>query len=256
MRLAAKDYVTLGNVLSGLACAVLAMTGHVGLAALMLVGALVFDLLDGIVARLTGQQNRFGGELDNVADHMSYGVAPSFVLFAAYRPVFATELGLGEPMGALCAFAVAAVPLAFASVRFARFNTFHYDVDGYWLGFPRPASAFAQVSLVHCHLFEAGTTARLACLVLVLAFAALNVSTIPYLNAKGGRRSAWIYFGVFISGGLVTLVAGPLLGFISPAWTADVTLFCMAMYGFLGWLSVPDHDRTAVREAVRVAQQS
>jgi phosphatidylserine synthase len=254
MRLAAKDYVTLGNVLSGLACAVLAMSGYEGLGALMLLGALVCDLGDGLVARLTGQQNRFGGELDNVADHMSYGVAPSFVLFAAYRPVFAGELGLGQCWGATCAFIVAAVPLLFSSVRFARFNTFHYDVEGYWLGFPRPASGFALVALVHSHLFEAGIVARLLCIGLVLAFALLNVSTIPYLNAKGGRRSAWAFFAVFIGGGLVTLVAGPLLGLISGAWLADVTFFCMGIYGFFGWLIVPEKDRAAVRSAVEAAQ--
>jgi len=254
MHLAAKDYVTLGNVLSGLACAVLAMSGYEGLAALMLLGALVCDLGDGVVARLTGQQNRFGGELDNVADHMSYGVAPSFVLFAAYRPVFAGELGFGQCWGSVVAFGVAAIPLLFSSVRFARFNTFHYDVEGYWLGLPRPASAFAMVSLVHSHIFEAGTAARLVCIALVLAFATLNVSTIPYLNAKGGRRSAWIFFSVFIGGGLVTFVAGPLLGLISGAWLADVTFFCMAMYGFLGFLIVPAADRTAVRKAVEAAQ--
>jgi len=117
MRLYLKDYVTAGNLLAGFACALLAMRGEPMWAALMMPVAMFFDAFDGIVARLTHRHNRFGGELDNVCDHMSYGVAPGFMLFAAFEPVFRDELMLPGWLSVVLAFSVGATPLTTAATR-------------------------------------------------------------------------------------------------------------------------------------------
>jgi len=254
MRLAAKDYITAGNLLAGLAAAIVGVQGHIFEAMLLLLAAMVFDLLDGVVARITKTQNPFGGSFDNVCDHMSWGIAPCFVLFGAYRVVFAETWGSESLMAEAAAFAVASVPILSASLRFARFNTYNYDVSGIWLGFPRPASAFALVSLVNSSFFSLGIELKLGTILLVVVFGFLNISTHPYPSHhhKGATPwKLWLYYSIFVGGFLLLLVTGSVLETLPRAWAADFTLFCMCSYAFFGWTQVPKEDREAARQAVR-----
>lgn len=257
MTLYLKDYFTAGNLLAGFACALFAMRGDLVMAALMMPVAMFFDAMDGLVARATKRFNAFGGEFDNVADHMSYGVAPGFLLFAAYEPVFRDELGWNVRLAQLAAFAVGAVPVFFASVRFARFNTYHYKTPGYWLGVPRPATGFALAALVNSHLFSAGTEARLGCIVLVVVFGLLNASTFPYLNhhGKGGTpKLVWFYYFFFVGTSLTAILLGPILGLIPYQILGDCMLFAMGCYSMLGWMEVPGSARRMARRAVAQAE--
>mgnify|MGYP000098687355 CR=1 FL=1 len=257
MRLYLKDAFTAGNCLAGFACALLAMRGELMWAALMMPLAMFFDAFDGIVARVTKRFNTFGAEFDNVADHMSYGVAPGFVLFAAYEPVFRDEVGLHPLVAAGLAFLVGSVPLFFASVRFARFNTYHYKTPGYWLGVPRPATGFALAALVNSHLFTLGTEVRLGCLVLVVMFGMLNASTFPYLNhhsAGKTPRLIWFYYFVFAGSTCLMILLGPMLGLIPSTFIGDAILFSMGCYSLLGWMEVPMSARIMARKAVYEAE--
>ena len=253
MRLYAKDYVTAGNFLCGFGSALFAMKGDLVMAGLMMPAAMFFDAMDGLVARLTHRHNRFGGEFDNVADHMSYGVAPAFLLFSAYQGVFQGELKLPQTLAIALAFLVGAVPLFFASLRFARFNTYHYDVPGYWLGVPRPATAFALAALINSHVFAHSLEARLACIGLVVLFGILNASTFPYLNHHHvGRNPSiiWFYFGYFAVSAGLSILLGPILGLVPNEYVGDSMLFCMGLYAFFGWMEVPASARKAARRAV------
>jgi CDP-diacylglycerol--serine O-phosphatidyltransferase len=259
MRLYTKDYVTAGNFLCGFGSALFAMKGDLVMAGLMMPAAMFFDAMDGLVARLTHRHNRFGGEFDNVADHMSYGVAPAFLLFAAYQGVFQDELQLQAPLAVGLAFLVGAIPLFFASLRFARFNTYHYDVPGYWLGVPRPATAFALAALVNSHVFAHSLHARLACIGLVLLFGLLNASTFPYLNHHHvGRNPSiiWFYFGFFAVSTGLSILLGPILGLVPNEYVGDSMLFCMSLYAFFGWMEVPASARRHARRAVMAGEAS
>jgi CDP-diacylglycerol--serine O-phosphatidyltransferase len=84
------DFLTLGNAACGTAGVLLAMlaiagpeTRHLLLAAAMAPAALVFDVLDGRVARWRQQHSALGRELDSLADVISFGVAPAALGFAA-----------------------------------------------------------------------------------------------------------------------------------------------------------------------------
>ncbi|MBI5495364.1 MAG: CDP-alcohol phosphatidyltransferase family protein [Deltaproteobacteria bacterium] len=257
MRIYLKDWVTAGNLLAGFAAAVFAMRGELMWAALMMPVAMFFDAFDGIVARLTKRYNKFGGELDNVCDHMSYGVAPGFMLYAAYEPVFRHELQLPALGAAALAFAVGSVPLVAASLRFARFNTYHYDTPGYWLGVARPVTGFALAALVNSHLFSVGLAGRMVGLGLVLAFGVLNVSTFPYPNHHSPGRSPkiyWFYYFLFVGLTLVTILLGPVLGLVPYQYVGDVILFTMGSYAFLGWMEVPVSARRTTEAAVTRAE--
>ncbi len=255
MRLALKDMFTAGNLLSGMASVVLSMEYGVLYGALALFGSLFFDVTDGIVARLTHRENQFGAEFDNVSDHMSYAVAPAFLLYAAYFPVFRYDYELTKFAATACSFSIAAVPLFCGSVRFARFNTYKYDVSGCWLGFPRPASAFAFAAIANSHFFHGPPALKLIGIGMVLIFGLLNMSTFPYLNHhhESGRvpPKVWFYFGSYVvcTGLVVFLSLG--LKTLSPFYIGDWMFLCMGSYAFLGWIVLP----AGVRERARIAVQ-
>ena len=188
---------------------------------------------------------------------MSWGIAPCFVLYGAYLPVFQVLWGTESYNAEAAAFAVASVPMLSASLRFARFNTYNYDVSGIWLGLPRPASAFALVSLVNSDFFELGTELQLGTIALVLFIGVLNISTRPYPSHhhKGATpRILWFYYAVFVGGFLALLIGGPFMGVLPRSWAADYTLFCMCSYAIFGWAAIPKEDRDAAREEIRRAE--
>lgn len=72
------------NVFSGFLAIIFASDGDFHLSALMIFIATFFDLIDGLLARLTKTASMFGVELDSLADVISFGVAPSFLIYKAY----------------------------------------------------------------------------------------------------------------------------------------------------------------------------
>jgi CDP-diacylglycerol---serine O-phosphatidyltransferase len=78
------DFVTLLNVVSGVLAIMFAISGNFNLAAIFLIGAVMFDALDGRVARMffhktSEKQKDFGKQLDSLADVISFGVAPAII---------------------------------------------------------------------------------------------------------------------------------------------------------------------------------
>src|SRR5262247_3210721 len=102
---------TMGNMFCGYACIVDAMRGEFGTGAAFIGIAIVLDMLDGRIARLTGTTSAFGIEFDSLADVVSFGLAPAILSFA---------WGL-YPLGRL-GWAAGFVFVAAAAVRLARFN--------------------------------------------------------------------------------------------------------------------------------------
>ena len=73
---------TLANMFCGYACVIYAMRGEFSTAAPFIGVAVVLDLLDGRIARLTGATSDFGREFDSLADVISFGVAPAVLGYA------------------------------------------------------------------------------------------------------------------------------------------------------------------------------
>src|SRR6266436_73615 len=106
--------LTLGNMFCGYACVVYAMRGEYETAAPFIGFAIVLDILDGRIARMTGTTSAFGVEFDSLADIISFGIAPAILSFA---------WGLA-PLGRV-GWAAGFVFVAAAAVRLARFNIQH-----------------------------------------------------------------------------------------------------------------------------------
>lgn len=143
-----------------------------------------FDMFDGRVARLTRTQSEFGVQMDSLADVISFGVAPSVLVYKwALQP-----LGL---LGKLIAFSFAAC----GAIRLARFNVLAARGEGssrYFVGLPIPMSAAMVVALVIAHHFTIATEvqAHYSVLFLVAVLCYLMVSNVRYRTFKDFRPTA------------------------------------------------------------------
>jgi CDP-diacylglycerol---serine O-phosphatidyltransferase len=184
---------TMANMFCGYACIVYAMRGEFATGAIFIGVAVILDMLDGRIARLTGTSSAFGVEFDSLADVVSFGIAPAILSFA---------WGL-QPLGRL-GWAAGFVFLAAAAVRLARFNIQHGSGDKrYFVGMPSPAAAGVPAATVF--LLPAGFHSypqALPVLAMVIVPALLMVSTIRFRSFKSfdlqARRAYPVLFLVAV----------------------------------------------------------
>ena len=195
---------TMGNLFCGYACVVHALRGEFASGAVFIGIAIVLDMLDGRVARLTGTSTAFGVEFDSLADIVSFGVAPAILSFA---------WGLA-PLGRL-GWAAGFVFVAGAAVRLARFNISTGSQDKrYFAGMPSPAAAGIPAATVFTFSEGIHTSySALAVLAIVLVPGLLMVSTIRFRSFKafdlGVRRPFPVL--ILVAGAIALLVARPEL---------------------------------------------
>jgi len=137
-RVAVPSFFTLLNLLCGFLAITQVLDEAFVMACWLIVVAGFFDLLDGLMARLTNSDGPFGVQLDSLSDVVSFGVAPSVL-------VYAYALDAYDPLGAI----VAALPALCGSVRLARYNM-NTDGDGTdgFEGLPIPGQAVSIVALI------------------------------------------------------------------------------------------------------------
>jgi CDP-diacylglycerol--serine O-phosphatidyltransferase len=170
---------TTGNLFFGFFSIVHASLGNFDRAALGIVLAVVFDVLDGRVARLANTTSRFGSEYDSIADTVSFGVAPAMLAF------WSGNLQALGRTGLVMAFLFTAC----AALRLARFNVSPGRYKNRFQGLPSPAAAGMVastqwvVSLVRGEGFAVGAP-EAAIAVGIATLGLLMVSSIPYRASK------------------------------------------------------------------------
>ena len=167
--------LTTGNLFCGFFAMLLTVEGRFTEASLAIFVAMVMDMLDGRVARLMKATSRFGVEYDSLADVISFGVAPAFLLYS-----FALR-DLGRP-----AWFAAFLFVICGALRLARFNVITGTGDKrFFVGLPIPAAAAAAGSVVVLlHGEELTRWTRVAVAVGTYLVALLMVSTFPYWSFK------------------------------------------------------------------------
>lgn len=129
---------TTGALFSGFYAIVAATNGSFEQAAIAIFISMIFDGLDGRVARMTNTQSEFGAQYDSLSDCISFGVAPALVAYAWAL----NELG---KIGWMVAFVYAAC----AALRLARFNVQIETADKrYFTGLPSPSAAALVAGMV------------------------------------------------------------------------------------------------------------
>ena len=185
----APNMVTSGNLLCGMFSLMLTFDGRFGPAAWLIFFAVIFDGLDGKVARSLGGGSQFGLEYDSLADLVSFGVAPAMMIYVASL----RELGGVLGATAACFFALC------VALRLARFNVVH--VPGPFQGLPSPAGGLFMASFV---LAKVPRFPLIMAAVLVFT-GFLMVSSIPYANLKKLNRESADKKKCLVSVGLVSL---------------------------------------------------
>jgi len=209
---------TMANMFCGYACIVYSMRGEFATAAPFIGFAVVLDMLDGRIARMTGSTSAFGIEFDSLADVISFGIAPAILSFS---------WGL-RPLGRL-GWAAGFLFLAAAAVRLARFNIQAGSHDKrYFVGMPSPAAAGIPAATVFA--YPAGFQSygeALPVLAMVIVPALLMVSTIRFRSFKSFdlqiRRGYPALFLVAV--GLALLASHPQLVLVAVAYTYLASAF-------------------------------
>lgn len=167
--------LTTGNLVCGFLALVFTADGRYAEAAVAIFVAMIMDALDGRVARLMKATSQFGVEFDSLADVVSFGVAPAFLVYA-----FALS-SLGRP-----AWFAAFLFVICGALRLARFNVHTGVADKrFFMGLPIPAGAGVLASAVILLHGDALTRAEMVALAaLTYTVALLMVSTFRYWSFK------------------------------------------------------------------------
>lgn len=180
------------------------LPSYFSIACFLVFGGIVFDLLDGRVARLTRRTSTFGGQLDSLADIVTFGVAPAILVIAVTTKYLRQEwvvTPLGDDVIGRAVWMTAAVYVCCAALRLARFNVEHAGnqvATTTYQGLPSPGAGALVASLVLLHEWLGPSGGTLIVRVLpwvTLAAGLLMVSRIPYVHVGNaylkGRRPFW-----------------------------------------------------------------
>jgi len=248
------NLLTTGGLLCGVYSLVACLRGDFFIAAVAIMAANVFDVLDGRVARVTKTTSEFGSQYDSLADLVAFGVAPAILMF---------RFGL-EPWGTL-GWSAAGLYVICGALRLARFNVQRDDVaKRNFVGLPIPAAAevFAASVLLYLYLFGASPALagdpgrRLAWLLMTYGLAILMVSGFQYFSFKElkmrHRQPFSVLLAVIVT--LMVFLAEPqiflFVGAVGYAGSGPIR----ALGRRMGILSAPDPDLTAEEDSSSVSE--
>jgi CDP-diacylglycerol--serine O-phosphatidyltransferase len=244
--------ITLLNLLSGVLACALVMTPAAPVAPWLIMAGALFDLLDGLAARLLKASSPIGAQLDSLSDMVTFGVAPALLLIRMMEYGFALEskimiynsnsesihdlplhiVTFNNPIELVCLVFALAVAL-----RLARFNT-SKPRSSYFTGLASPAAglfvsftylmAFETVDTFGPDFFE-GITHPTAIGSLSIALSLLMISEIRMFSMKpeaADRKAVWIRnIYVLMAAGLT--IAGLAVGYLFTALLGAVALYIL-----------------------------
>lgn len=188
------------NMFCGFLSILSASDGNYNYAAWLIFTAAIFDALDGLVARLTNSSSELGVELDSLSDIVSFGAAPSFLLYKTYFYSF-------DIWGII----ISSLPLIAGGFRLARFNIQLVGfAKSFFLGLPIPASALTIASFVLA-FFNNGYPLPIADyitpFVIVLSYlmvSNIRYETIPKFSIKGIKEKPFHF--IFLIAAILLVV--------------------------------------------------
>ena len=136
--------VTCLNLFSGCIACVMAFEAHYELALLFIILSSVFDFFDGMLARALNAHSIIGKDLDSLADDVSFGFAPSAIVFSLFKEMYyPASMEFIAPYLPYAAFLIS----VFSALRLAKFNNDTRQTTSF-IGLPVPANALFWASLV------------------------------------------------------------------------------------------------------------
>lgn len=168
------------NLACGFAAIMLTINGNIYQACLALGLGALFDSVDGKIARMVGSQSSFGEQFDSMSDLISFGVAPSLLVYNRYLHFYG-RLGM----------ALAFLIVLCAALRLSRFNVnitkIHTD---HFQGLPVPIAALGLIGFILFGLeFHHPAILRYGSIPYVIIYSALMISNVPFPAFK---KSGWL----------------------------------------------------------------
>jgi len=212
--------LTLCGMLMGFYSILASLKGNYVHASWAILFAMIFDGLDGWVARLTHSTTKFGIELDSLSDLVAFGVAPAVMM---YKWALA-------PFGRI-GWAVAFLFMACGALRLARYNVQMGSTESKsFTGMPIPAAAVIAASsvLFYYEMWGVSPEKNYSILLMMILIAFLMVSTLRYHGAKEidfkSRKPFWILVAFVLV--LMIIITHP-----------PISLFILAMIYLFGGLA-------------------
>ena len=182
--------ITCCNLLSGCISIVLMCNGYAFAAGVMIFLAAVFDFFDGFAARLLKAYSPLGAQLDSLSDVVSFGVAPSFIMYHYLSQVVETSLLWRLEIADFNILPFVAFFLAiFAELRLAKFNIDDRQTTSF-IGLPTPAMGLFVASLPftlrneNLAFMANNMTNAYFLIAIVVIFSYLMISEIPFFSLK------------------------------------------------------------------------
>ena len=207
--------LTCCNLLSGCVAISFAFNGNIKTAFLFIILGAVFDFFDGLVARLLQVSSSLGKELDSLADIISFGVAPSMMVFYELKQLNCPSfLGSIEHFMPYLAFMIA----AFSALRLAKFNIDERQTTTF-IGLPTPANALFWGGLLLLQSdYKSTPTFYMMILILVFISSYLLVAEVPMFslkfNIKNWKENRLCIFFVAVSALILFILSLPALAII------------------------------------------
>lgn len=187
------NIITCLNLASGIISIILIMNGNMVMASWLILLAMVFDFLDGFMARLLHAYSELGKELDSLADVVSFGVAPGLIVYSVLIDSFYNESSLFFLNHRILTIGIVIAVSVFMSVcaglRLAKFNVDPEQTSSF-KGLPTPANALAIISLVISANYSTSalvaelSSSPVILILISLSLSLLMVSRIDLLSLK------------------------------------------------------------------------
>ena len=223
--------ITLSSIVAGMSAILFASAGAFEKAVVAIMLAAVFDGFDGRVARMFRASSQFGVELDSLADSISFGVAPAFVVFFFSRQEMKSFAWVICLVYAICCV-----------LRLARFNVMTGDeeVPEYWhyffTGVPAPAGALLSLTPLTLYFAtdEAVFASPYVCLSFMLVVAMFMISRVPTLSLKHlCVPKAWLGFIFVMFAILIGLLCFHFWTVMSLVWVVYFVTIPLTVLSFL-----------------------
>jgi CDP-diacylglycerol--serine O-phosphatidyltransferase len=220
------NLVTSLNLSSGFIAIIFAANGDLVTASWLVLAAMIFDFFDGFSARLLKAYSEIGKELDSLADIVSFGVAPAFIIYqllvTAFNGPIPSVSGSVSGLAGILIYVPVLMPVC-AALRLAKFNNDTAQTASF-KGLPTPANAIAVISVViaanytSLPLLKSFTESPAAIIIYTIIISLLMVTDLPLLSLKfknlmfKGNEGRYILIGlVAISFIIFWLAAAPLV---------------------------------------------
>ncbi len=225
------NLVTTVALFSGFYAILASMDGKFEAAAIAIFVAMVFDGLDGRVARMTNTQSDFGVEYDSLSDMVSFGVAPAVVCYSWML----SDLGK-------VGWAAAFLYVSCAALRLARFNVEVESADSrYFAGLASPSAAALVAGMIWVgHDVEPSTATAILAFFVTAGAGLLMVVNCRYHSMKGFDFKGHVPFVTFLA-----VVVGMVIVTIDPPRVLLSLALAYALSGPLFWLWIKFFRKSA-----------